>query len=129
MRSVLKTELSLRMNECARVSQGSAQKLCACCVAVILLSLTLSKRAAGSRLGEVAAVFEAGGLRTIRSALEADEMQFLGEKFCSVDRFTLQDSTVFGGQQASSNHAFAAHKWNNHKKKLRRGVNRFVSPK
>ena len=31
----------------------------------------------------------------------AQSMQSLGEKFCSVDRFTLQSSTVFGGQQTS----------------------------
>jgi hypothetical protein len=29
----------------------------------------------------------------------------LGEKFCSVDRYTLQVSAVLGGLRASSNHA------------------------
>ena len=36
----------------------------------------------------------------------AKSMQFLGEKFCGVDRIILQSSTVLGGQRASSNHAF-----------------------
>ena len=32
-------------------------------------------------------------------------MQSLGEKFCGVDRITLQSSVMFGRQRASSNHA------------------------
>jgi hypothetical protein len=35
-----------------------------------------------------------------------ESMQSLGEKFCGVDRITLQSSALFGGQRASSNRAY-----------------------
>ena len=37
-------------------------------------------------------------IRIRSAALVTQSMQSLGEKFCGVDRFILQVSTVFGGQ-------------------------------